>query len=95
MKISDDLAVVAYGNTPWCQILQPSLTSLDFQIEKIARLAVDTLFKEKNTDYEKVLVEPKLIIRDSCGGKKPQNVNSGLTNNIENHYIDEKLLEII
>jgi DNA-binding LacI/PurR family transcriptional regulator len=68
LKIPDDLALVGYYDTPWTEMFDPVLTSVSIKEESIAELAVK---KALSTRYrnESVIVEPELVIRDSCGYK--------------------------
>lgn len=67
LNIPDDLALVGYYNTPWCEMLEVPLTSISTKETEIAQIACQ-LVTENNTVNKTVLVKPDLIIRGSSGG---------------------------
>ncbi|MFH0796173.1 MAG: GntR family transcriptional regulator [Candidatus Omnitrophota bacterium] len=69
LKIPQDIAIVGYFNTPWTEVFEPKLTSVSVREEEMAHIAVEKIVgggKKK----EKILLKPRLIIRDSCGAKQ-------------------------
>lgn len=68
LKIPSRISVVGYYNTPWTEVMDPHLTSISIQEEKITETAVRKIAGENRP--EKVLIAPSLVIRDSCGGRK-------------------------
>ena len=70
LEIPRDLAVVGYFNTPWCQMLEPALTSVSVRERELARIAVDLTLKgirDPQREPECILVSPELLRRDSTG----------------------------
>jgi GntR family transcriptional regulator of arabinose operon len=63
LRIPDDVSVVGYNNTPWCEIFQPNLTSVSIREEELADYVIDEI-TGKNTNKE-IILKSKLIIRDS------------------------------
>jgi len=64
LKIPEDISLVGYFDTPWCDKLDPKLTSVSIEPDKIADLAINTVVKGRSS--EKIILPPRLIIRDSC-----------------------------
>ena len=77
LSIPDDLAVVGYNNTPWCEMLPVPLTSVSIEPEKIVDELRDILLRmqsgEKITE-RCIMVKPKLVIRESTGCKTSKEV---------------------
>ena len=68
LKVPDDLAVTGMYNTPWCTRCPIPITSVSFEEHEIARKAVEMIFNEEPS-RQLIYIQPKLIIRKSCGGK--------------------------
>ncbi|HEY3417134.1 MAG TPA: LacI family DNA-binding transcriptional regulator [Armatimonadota bacterium] len=73
LRIPDDVAILGFDNTDWCDKLQPPLTSLAFPARELARAAMQSVFTQLNRGEEPyarhvVKIAPSLIIRASCGG---------------------------
>ncbi len=73
MNIPEDVAVVGFDNTEFSSSLRIKLTTVSQRKYEMGNLAVQILIdyierKEKNYTH-KVILEPKLIIRESCGQK--------------------------
>jgi DNA-binding LacI/PurR family transcriptional regulator len=67
LKVPDDVSIIGMHNTPWSQEASPPLTTIDCNWDTIAALAADKISQPANMYYnERILVEPKLIVRDSC-----------------------------
>ena len=67
VKIPEDISIVGFDDTPICRQITPSLTSVQQDCSKRARVALETLQKLKNneeTETEKIL-EVNLIKRNS------------------------------
>lgn len=72
IKIPDDISLISYDNLFLNKIISPRLTSLDQNLKEIAKNAMrmaDNLIRNK-TVQEKIMVEPKIIERESVGFKK-------------------------
>jgi DNA-binding LacI/PurR family transcriptional regulator len=74
LKVSDDIGVVGYDNYDFCDKLPPTLTTVDYKNLEIGTKAGKVLYKQisgKNLpNFEFYLVQPDLIVRDSCLGLK-------------------------
>ena len=69
-KIPGDIAVVGYDDIELLALFKPLLTTVRQPREKIAVLACESLIniiKDKETTKRKLLVNPSLIVRESCG----------------------------
>ncbi|MCL5674440.1 MAG: substrate-binding domain-containing protein [Candidatus Omnitrophica bacterium] len=64
LKIPEQVSVIGYYNTPWCEVLHPNLTSVSIREDKIAQIVVKKIVGKENKK-EKIILKPKLIIRDS------------------------------
>lgn len=71
LKIPQDLTIVGYFNTPWAEILHPNLTSVSIREDEISRKVVEMIISDGKKE-EKIVLEPKLIIRDSCASRNQQ-----------------------
>lgn len=77
LDIPRDVSVMGYYNTPWCEVFYPKLTSVSIGEEKIADIVVDKIINGGGS-REKILVEPKIVERDStcprdsAGGAKQE-----------------------
>lgn len=58
-----DFYVVGLYNTSWCNKMQPSLTSISIDEEKIGQLAAKSVIE--NWHGRKITIEPKIILRSS------------------------------
>ncbi|MCL5409018.1 MAG: substrate-binding domain-containing protein [Candidatus Omnitrophica bacterium] len=67
LRIPEDISVVGYNNTPWCEIFKPNLTSVSIREAEIAEYVIDEI-TGKNIN-KKIIFKPKLIIRDSTTKK--------------------------
>jgi len=69
-KIPDDVGVLGIDNLPQSEYLDPSLSSIDQNVERFAQTVVnsliETMHSEKRTP-KGVLIKPELEIRDSTG----------------------------
>jgi DNA-binding LacI/PurR family transcriptional regulator len=68
--IPDDIAVAGYANEPFAELISPKLTTIEQFSEEIGRAAAHLLLEELLSDTEeliprKIILKPKLIIRDS------------------------------
>lgn len=72
LRVPEDVSLTGYGNMEIGHILVPPLTTVDQRAEKIGEISAELLLdkirgKRKFTDFQKIKVETKLIIRESCG----------------------------
>ena len=76
VKIPVDVALVGYDDVPWAQALNPPPTVIDQSTYEIGKRAAETLLARiQNPDSSPVTVKinPKLVIRESCGQHKNEN----------------------
>jgi LacI family transcriptional regulator len=68
INIPHDLSIVAIDNAHAAELVDPSLTVVDCAFGTCAEMAIELLLKKKKSHHgyaESILVEPKLIIRNS------------------------------
>lgn len=71
LRVPEDVAVCGYDNDAMSDVYRPALTTIDQNNENVAKAAVDmlvSLIEEKEIPQEKrhVLIQPRLIIRESA-----------------------------
>jgi len=69
-RVPGDIAVVGYDDIELLELFKPLLTTVHQPREKIAVLACEALvniIKDKKTEKRNILVDPPLIVRESCG----------------------------
>ena len=72
LKVPDDLALVGFDNIEIASIYEPSLTTVCQPMYEIGVKAMQLLLdilEKKELENNKIKLESKLIIRDSCGYK--------------------------
>ncbi len=75
ISVPGEVSVIGYDGLPMGEAVSPALTTIHVDRAEIGRLAVKRLLAiqneplKKEERYEKISVFPKLIIRESCGGK--------------------------
>lgn len=72
LRLPYEIALVSFDDIELFRVFYPPVTAVAQPIDEICRLSVQTLLdeiKNKNTSAEKIKIrlEPKLIVRDSCG----------------------------
>jgi LacI family transcriptional regulator len=68
IKVPEDISVISSGNTEMASLTQPTLTTLDLNIEYSCEIAVELLIKRINNPYkpcESITINSTLIIRES------------------------------
>ncbi|VBB05233.1 Hypothetical protein LUCI_0440 [Lucifera butyrica] len=74
INVPEDIAVVGYDNVKLCTYFQPYLTSIHQPFEEVALLTckrlIESLTCGQSSVKQRLAVQPKLIIRESCGSKK-------------------------
>jgi DNA-binding LacI/PurR family transcriptional regulator len=72
LSVPDDLAVVGYDNTSWCDLAQNALTSIDQSGQVIglqaARLLIERIQGRQQAEH--FVVTPRLVARASSAAKK-------------------------
>jgi DNA-binding LacI/PurR family transcriptional regulator len=71
LDVPEDVAVCGYDNVAMPDVYRPALTTIDQNTEQVAKAAVDmliSLIEEKDIPQEQrhVLIQPKLVVRDSA-----------------------------
>lgn len=75
LRVPEDVAVVGYYNTPWAEMMDVPLTSVSIKEEEIAVQAASILVGNNNVNSSiKIMIEPELVIRESCGKKLKRSV---------------------
>lgn len=62
-RVPDDVAVLGYYDTPWCEAVSPSLSSISTCTNQIVSATISLLDTGKFN--EQITVHPKLVIRES------------------------------
>lgn len=70
LKIPDDIAVVGFFNTPWCEIFEIPLTSISIGENKIGEKVKEVLLNPEIYYGKTIMIEPEIVIRESCGAKR-------------------------
>jgi LacI family transcriptional regulator len=68
LKIPDDIAVLGIDNIPLCDYIYPALSSIDQPKKEFGYHSIDILIKlinDKEKIVDRILIEPRLIIRKS------------------------------
>jgi len=70
VRIPDQVALVGFDDMPWAEDLNPPLTAITQPSYELGQQALELLLnriKNPNASYRKVILQPQLIIRESCG----------------------------
>lgn len=71
LRVPQDVALVGFDNIPSAAHLDPPLTTVDHSVAEIGRLAVLLLEDRISGRYDgpprRVIIQPRLVIRESCG----------------------------
>jgi LacI family transcriptional regulator, galactose operon repressor len=74
LKIPDDVAIVGGGNIHYGDMLKVPLTTVAWSTAEMgqsaARLLVAMVESKKRTREQHIIVEPELVVRESCGATK-------------------------
>ncbi|WEK54548.1 MAG: LacI family DNA-binding transcriptional regulator [Candidatus Cohnella colombiensis] len=70
IRVPDDVAIIGCDDLLACQYSDPALTTIKQDKEKIGKLAALMLYDMINQqmDPKVIIVEPELVVRQSCGG---------------------------
>jgi DNA-binding LacI/PurR family transcriptional regulator len=80
MRVPDDMSVVGYDDASPSRYSIPPLTTVRQPTELMGRIAAEILLRQlqldANKDYrqskvERIVIEPELVIRDSCRARTP------------------------
>lgn len=64
LKIPDDISIIGYYNTPWCEIFSPRLTSISIKEDLIGSLIVKKILQPEELE-KKIIIKPEIIERES------------------------------
>ena len=68
LRVPKDVSIVGFDNIPSAMHMSPALTTVRQNTVKAGEVMVDTLLRLVRGDYvESQLIQPELIVRDSCG----------------------------
>jgi DNA-binding LacI/PurR family transcriptional regulator len=74
LVVSDDIGVVGYDNSDICEKLTPAVTTVDYKSMEMGTKIAEVLYKQINkedlSDFQFYVIQPDLVIRDSCLGPK-------------------------
>jgi len=72
-RVPDHIAVVGFDDILLASMIKPGLTTIAQPTYQMGVMAVDRLLERMRTDAtgepRQVVLEPTLVVRDSCGGK--------------------------
>ncbi|MFP4026936.1 MAG: substrate-binding domain-containing protein [Candidatus Brocadiia bacterium] len=72
LRAPEDFSVIGTGNTPWCEMLEPPLSSMSLGEEEMARMAVLLCEQTAPETTTVVRVAPRLIERSSVSVRKDE-----------------------
>ena len=79
LKVPDDVAVVGVGDITFGDLLRVPLTTISWSRTEVGRVAAELLLTPLEEDDDaadieprRVVVPPRLIVRESCGGAGPR-----------------------
>jgi LacI family transcriptional regulator len=88
LRVPDDIAVVGAGNVHYSDLLAVPLTTVDQGTSEIGKRAADLLLEriasKRKLRPQKILIEPKLVIRQSTAGSSSGLEGSAISNGREN-----------
>ena len=69
IKIPDDISIIGFDDLPLSNLMTPALTTMQVSKKEIGKISMtlldDMLTNKGNTPIKKVLINGKLICRDS------------------------------
>ncbi|MFA9558373.1 LacI family DNA-binding transcriptional regulator [Evansella sp. AB-rgal1] len=77
LKVPQDIRVIGCDDIEACRFSEPKLTTVKQDKEKIGRLAGHMLHDliTKDMEVKSILVDPELILRESCGAKQKESLD--------------------
>ena len=66
LRIPEDLGLIGWLNTPWCETFHPHLTSVSIREDLMAEKVIEVI-TDKTMQGKKIIIPPELAIRDSTG----------------------------
>lgn len=73
IKVPQEVSIIGYDNIIISQMSEPKLTTIDQNMYKLGDLAAKILYEnieKQNHTYQKIILDTKLVIRDSCAEVK-------------------------
>ena len=75
LKVPEDISIIGYDDMEFGKYTIPRLTSIHYPVIKVAKasseLILSRIRKDDLEEFQKIVIEPKLIIRESTA--KPKN----------------------
>jgi DNA-binding LacI/PurR family transcriptional regulator len=72
-RVPEDVSVLGYDNIFIDELVNPKITTVSTPLDELGKLAVERLIGPGDNDdapgFEKRMVEPKILVRDSCARK--------------------------
>ena len=70
LRVPQDVAIMGFDNIPFGEFAYPPLSTVNYDVESVARLAVDRLMRlisagDQLPEPRVTLIDPELIIRES------------------------------
>lgn len=77
LKVGRDIGLVGYDNTNLCESLPVKLTSVKFKTQEIGTKAAELLLNIINGENvqknKRIVLQPELVVRESCGSQRDKN----------------------
>jgi LacI family repressor for deo operon, udp, cdd, tsx, nupC, and nupG len=92
--VPEDVAIIGWDNLPLCDYVRPRLTSVTQPVEEIVHGALERLLAQiggESPVAEVSLVQPELVIRESCGS--PPNMRTASPISLEQAVIHRRSSE--
>jgi DNA-binding LacI/PurR family transcriptional regulator len=80
LRVPDDIAVVGFDDLPSAMTISPTLTTVRQPVYEKGKRATELLLdsiENIGTYPQHILLPTELVVRESCGGKSVQNVQTG------------------
>ena len=67
MRLTEDVALVGYGDARWASVLTPPLTVIEQPVEQLGEMAVKLLLSGRygRAAWQRVVLESRLVVRES------------------------------
>jgi LacI family transcriptional regulator len=72
LRVPDDIAIVGAGDIAHGDLLRVPLTTVSWSKEELGRRAAELILQqieEHDGAFQRVVIPPKLVVRESCGGR--------------------------
>jgi GntR family transcriptional regulator, arabinose operon transcriptional repressor len=67
LRVPENLSVIGFFNTPWCQVFDPPLSSVSTHPDRLGTLLGSIVTGALPASDNPVMVKPSLVLRGSCG----------------------------